>query len=157
MVGTYQRLVLTYNVPVDTTPSLRHLDAYLLSRIGKIARGRTAARLADEGLTLRHHAVLAYVLDAGPSTQRDVGRLLGIDPSDMVGAVDQLEELDYVFRGRDPLDRRRSLITLTREGQLVAGRCGDLAREVADEMLTPLSEAERESLTRMLVRVFDEL
>lgn len=145
---------------MDTTPSLRALDAYLLSRLGKVARTRTAARLAQlggHGLTIRHHAVLAYLTDAGPAAQRDMGRLLGVDPSDMVGAIDELEGLGYVTRGRDPADRRRSLITLTEEGKAAAARCGQAAGEVADELLTPLSESDRESLTRMLTRVFDEL
>ena len=150
-------MVFTYNVPVDTTPSLRQHDAYLLSRIGKAARARMAARMAAEGLTLRHHAVLAYVLDAGPSTQRDAGRLLGIDPSDMVGAVDDLEGLGYVTRDRDPADRRRSLITLTEEGRSATGRCAEQAEGVAAEILDPLSGEERELLSRMLDRVFAAL
>jgi DNA-binding MarR family transcriptional regulator len=150
-------LVFTYNVGMDTTPSLRALDAYLLSRLGKAARTRTAARLAADGLTIRHHAVLAYLSDAGPSAQRDMGRLLGIDPSDMVGAVDELEGLGYVTRDRDPADRRRSSITLTDAGKSAAERCGQAAREVADELLVPLSEVDREDLTRILAKVFDEL
>jgi DNA-binding MarR family transcriptional regulator len=150
-------LVITYNVGVDTTPSLRALDAYLLSRIGKAARDRTAARLAADGLTMRHHAVLAYLADAGPAAQRDMGRLLGIDPSDMVGAVDHLADLGYATRDRDPRDRRRSVIALTEEGRAATARCGRAVREVADDVLEPLSVDERESLSRILDQVFGQL
>jgi MarR family transcriptional regulator, lower aerobic nicotinate degradation pathway regulator len=101
--------------------------------------------------------VLAYLGDAGPAAQRDIGRLLGIDPSDMVGAVDHLERRGYAARGRDPRDRRRYLITLTEAGKTVLRRCQAAAGEIAAGMFAPLSADERDRLAELLGRVFDRL
>lgn len=55
-------------------------------------------------------------MDFGPATQRRLGDLLGLDPSDMVRLMDELIELRMADRDRDPADRRRYRVTLTPGG-----------------------------------------
>lgn len=135
-------------------PSLLRLDAYLLSRIGKHARGLAAARLAERGLTMRHMAVLAALADFGPQIQRDLAARLGQDPSDVVKTLDDLGVRGWIERTRDPADRRRSRVTVTAAGR--SALAGLLAEATAaeEELLAPLSPAEREQLHGLLGRVF---
>src|SRR5690349_6735085 len=102
---------------METPPSLTALTTYLLSRVGKTARGRLGARLADRGLRLWHMAVLAALADFGPHAQRDLATRLHIDPSDVVKVIDDLTAADYTARTRDPADRRRVVVTLTPTGE----------------------------------------
>lgn len=138
-------------------PSLTGLTTYLLSRAGKIARGRMAGRLAERGLRLWHHAVLAALADFGSHVQRDLAARLGIDPSDMAKIVDELAGAGYVERARDAADRRRVTVTLTDTGRGLLAELDAEAEGVRDEVLEPLSRDEREQLDALLRKVFEGL
>jgi len=138
-------------------PSLTGLTTYLLSRTGKIARGRLAGRFADRGLRLWHHAVLAALADFGPHVQRALAARLEIDPSDMAKIVDELAGAGSVDRARDAADRRRITVTLTDAGRTLLAELDAQAQDVQDEVLEPLTEDEREHLTVLLGKVFAHL
>lgn len=143
--------------PTSTPPTLTALTAYLLSRTGKAARGRLAARLAEENLRLWHMAVLAALADFGPHAQRALAERLSIDPSDMVKVLDDLTAAGHVTRTRDPADRRRVRVTATPAGRAALAAQVGRAQEVQAELLAPLSPAERATLHALLLRVFTPL
>ncbi|MCB5182101.1 MarR family winged helix-turn-helix transcriptional regulator [Streptomyces antimicrobicus] len=132
---------------------LQALPSWLLGRLA--ARGRTEVgrALAAEGLRPAHHAVLAAVAEYGPVAQADLGRLLAIDPKDLVGILNHLEGEGLVLRAPDPRDRRKNAVTLTRPGAKVLRRCAALAEEANAALLAPLSPAEQRTLTRLLARL----
>ena len=138
-------------------PSLTGLTTYLLSRTGKIARGRLAGRFAERGLRLWHHAVLAALADFGPHVQRDLAARLAIDPSDMAKSVDELAGLGSVERARDAADRRRVTVTLTDAGRTLLAELDAEAAGVQGEVLKPLTEDERVQFDALLRKVFEGL
>jgi DNA-binding MarR family transcriptional regulator len=138
-------------------PSLLGLDTYLLSRVGKVARGRFADRLAARGLRLWHMAVLAALADFGPHAQRDLGIRLDIHPSDVAKIVDELASAGQVERTRDPADRRRMSVRITRTGRAALRALDKEARQVRDDILAPLSQDERIALSDMMRRVFEHV
>ena len=138
-------------------PSLTGLTIYLLSRTGKIARGRLAGRFSERGLRLWHHAVLAALAGFGPHVQRDLAARLAIDPSDMAKIVDELAGAGSVERARDAADRRRITVTLTDPGRTLLAELDAEAAGVQDEVLEPLSKGEREQLDALLRKVFQGL
>lgn len=138
---------------VELPPSLLDLSTYLLSRIGKAARGRFAERLAERGLRLWDMAVLAALADFGPQAQRDLGRRLAIDPSDLAKVADQLAAAGYVERARDQTDRRRVSVSITDTGRTLLAELRAQARAVQDEVLAPLDAGERQVLQELLLRV----
>ncbi|MFI9506715.1 MarR family winged helix-turn-helix transcriptional regulator [Nocardia sp. NPDC052566] len=138
-------------------PSLLELDTYLLSRIGKAARARFGDRLATRGLRLWHMAVLAALADFGPHAQRELADRLGIHPSDVAKIVDDLESAEWAERTRDPADRRRFSVCITKPGRGTLRALHKEARQVREELLAPLTPDERTQLTGLLHRVFDHL
>jgi DNA-binding MarR family transcriptional regulator len=146
-------MTLQYGGMKDLPPSLLSLTTYLLSKSGKSARGRMAARLADSGWRMWHLAVLAALADFGPQAQRDLSARLGIDPSDVVKILDDLTAAGHVDRTRDLTDRRRVTTTITPGGRVELGRLFQEARAVQEEVLAPLSEPERELLHSLLTRL----
>ena len=138
-------------------PTLLDLSTYLLSRVGKTARGRLAERLTRRGLRLWDMAVLAALADFGPHAQRDLCVRLGVDASDMAKAVEQLAAAGHVERSRDPRDRRRVLVALTPAGRATLADLEAEAHAVQDEVLAPLDEAERRTLKALLLRVHEGL
>lgn len=140
-----------------TPPSLLALDTYLLSKVGKAARGRLGERLAARQLRLWHMAVLAALVDFGPHMQRDLATRLAIHPSDVAKIVDEMVGGGLLERARDPADRRRMSVTVTPHGREVLAQLDAEAREIQEDVLSPLSPAERARLSSMLRRLFDHM
>jgi DNA-binding MarR family transcriptional regulator len=134
-------------------PALARNTGFLLSRVGSVAQHRFGRQLESLGLTLRMWGAL-NVLDAeGEISQHQLGRAVGIDPSSMVGTIDELEALGLVQRRPHPTDRRAHALHMTPHGHrtLSAGR--ELARGAQDELLAPLDAEERRQLHELLLRL----
>lgn len=98
----------------------------LASRLLFSLQDELFARLGEAGydeLHPRHGAVLAY-LDEDGIRATDLARLSGRHKQVIGRIVDELEELGYVERRPDPLDRRAKLILPTERG-LDQVRLGD--------------------------------
>ncbi|MFD0369140.1 MarR family winged helix-turn-helix transcriptional regulator [Streptomyces sp. NPDC127114] len=129
------------------------LPSWVLGRAAARGRGLVAAALADEGMRMWHHAVLAAVAERGPVAQAELGRSLAIDPKDMVGVLNELQTEGYISREPDPADRRKNAITATAEGRRLLARCRRLADRANEELLAPLSSDERVQFLALLRRV----
>ncbi len=119
-----------------------------------------ANRLLTAGLTEveagRHHYVLLAALDeSGPDSQAALSRRTGIDRSIMVATVNELAEAGLVERTPDSIDRRRNVVTLTPAGRRRLHELDGLLARVQDDLLAPLSPAERDQLVHLLTRVVD--
>ncbi|WP_326763591.1 MarR family winged helix-turn-helix transcriptional regulator [Streptomyces sp. NBC_01591] len=137
----------------QTPPSLLGLTTYLLSKTGKAARSRLAARLAERDLRLWHMAVLSALVDFGPHVQRELASRLGIDRSDIVKIVDDLAVAGLVDRARDTADRRRVTVTPTPAGRVVLAELQDEALTEQEALLAPLTGPEQAQLAALLRRV----
>jgi MarR family transcriptional regulator, lower aerobic nicotinate degradation pathway regulator len=131
---------------------LRH-TGFLLSRLGVIATHRFGDLIGSLGLTPRMWGLL-NVLDAeGPVTQHALGQLIGMDPSTMVGTIDQLESQGLVERRPHPNDRRAHALTMTEEGRSTLKRGRELAQKAQNELFASLNTEERQQLHDLLLRV----
>lgn len=126
---------------------------FLLARAGGAAIRRLNRALARHGLRSRQYTVLTAAAEPPGRSQRDLGELLGIDPSAVVAIVDDLERDGLVRREPHPLDRRTRLIVATDAGRArwrdVAGSAG----EVEAALLARLDADERALLVDLLRRL----
>ncbi|MFI0806766.1 MarR family winged helix-turn-helix transcriptional regulator [Streptomyces echinatus] len=134
-------------------PAIRSLPSWLLGRAAARGRALVADALAAEGLKMWHHVVLSAVHDLAPVAQADLGRSVSLDPKDVVGILNDLQSAGLVDRAPDPRDRRKNAVTLTDDGARLLGRCEEAAREANDRLLAPLSAAERDQFTGLLIRI----
>ncbi|MFF8393011.1 MarR family winged helix-turn-helix transcriptional regulator [Streptomyces sp. NPDC016172] len=134
-------------------PAIRSLPSWLLGRAAARGRALVAEALAEEDMRMWHHVVLSAVRDLGPVAQADLGRGVGLDPKDLVGVLNDLQSAGLVVREPDPRDRRKNAVSLTERGARLLERCEKAARAANDELLAPLSAAEREQFTWMLRRI----
>ncbi|MFB6636475.1 MarR family winged helix-turn-helix transcriptional regulator [Streptomyces chartreusis] len=134
-------------------PAIRSLPSWLLGRAAARGRALVAEALAAEGMKMWHHVVLSAVRDLGPVAQADLGRGVRLDPKDLVGILNDLQSAGLVVREPDPKDRRKNAVSLTDEGARLLKRCEKAAREANDTLLAPLSSAERDRFTDLLIRI----
>jgi DNA-binding MarR family transcriptional regulator len=134
-------------------PAIRALPSWLLGRAAARGRALVADALAVEGLKMWHHVVLSAVRDLAPVAQADLGRGVGLDPKDLVGVLNDLQAADLVVREPDAKDRRKNAVSLTPKGARLLKRCEKAARAANEELLAPLSEAERDQFMGLLIRI----
>jgi DNA-binding MarR family transcriptional regulator len=126
---------------------------FLLARIGFTIKAQAIQEFEAAGFSLYQYSVLATLREEARTSQATVADTLGVDRSQLVGILDELEERGLVERRRDPNDRRRHTVTLTKEGKRELVRLRVLAKRIEDKFLAPLSEDERTVLHESLRRV----
>lgn len=139
---------------VESAPArLRALPTWLLNQAALQGQRIGAETLAAVGAHRTHYAVLAALDEFGPDSQAELGRRCGIDPSDMVALMGLLTGDGLVERQPDPADRRRNLVSITRAGRRRLGELAEVVGAAQDELLKPLSDAERGRLVALLTRI----
>ncbi|MBQ0863839.1 MarR family winged helix-turn-helix transcriptional regulator [Streptomyces smyrnaeus] len=138
-----------------TPDRLRRRASRLLSQLTM-----RSDRLINEGLARAdgrkwHYAVLASLQEYGPGSQAELSRRSGIYRSDMVGVLKELAERDLVERVPDPDDRRRNVITISARGRRRLRHLDKILDDLHDELLAPLSTAERDQFLQLLTRLLD--
>jgi DNA-binding MarR family transcriptional regulator len=66
--------------------------------------------------------------------------------------LNELEDMGYIERRRDPADRRRHVVDLTAEGQAALERAERAQESIGDEMFAALTDEERATLRSLLSR-----
>jgi DNA-binding MarR family transcriptional regulator len=134
---------------------LRALPSWLVNQTAVPANRLVTAALASADARRYHYKVLAALDEYGSASQAALSRRCAIDRSDMVATINELTERGFVERAPDPTDRRRNVITLTREGRSHLHKLDHLLADAQDELLAPLSPAERTQLVALLTRIVD--
>ena len=132
------------------TPPIFTRPAYLLYKAGIYAQKAFDDAFGAVGLNAREFLVLAFATTE-PLSQQDIARRLAIDPTVLVGVVDELERRRLVARRRDPDDRRRYLLEVTETGAELLTKAEQAATEATNTFLNPLAKAQRNQLGELLV------
>ncbi|WP_433267417.1 MarR family winged helix-turn-helix transcriptional regulator [Actinosynnema sp. CS-041913] len=128
-----------------------------------IAVCRTAALFARAAelqaranrLGVGHHLVLRMLAVVGPCSQQTLSEELRIDRSVMVGIAEELQKARYVSRERNPEDRRAYRISLTEAGESALFRAQGSVPKFLNDVFAPLTQAERDQFTQLLVKILE--
>jgi DNA-binding MarR family transcriptional regulator len=142
------------SISVPRLPAaLLESEAFLLGRV----RTRLIRRLIDAhsalGLRIGQGPILTCLDDQGELSQRQLAQLLDVDPSDLVRHVDELQAAGFVARRADPDDRRRNMLAITAEGQLMRQRYDATIRLVEEAIFGGIAAEDRRTLRRILRQI----
>jgi DNA-binding MarR family transcriptional regulator len=126
---------------------------FLLHDTARLMRREFERRSKGTGLTRAQWAVLAYVARNEGSNQAALADMLDIEPITLVRLLDKLEAAGLVERRPDPTDRRVRRLYLTEATGPLLGQLQGLAAEARETALAGLSDAERQELTDLLMKV----
>lgn len=136
-------------IPVDET-------ADLLMAAARTLRRRFGDATARWGVTPSQARAMRMVLAADePMRLSALAERLRIVPRSATEVIDGLELHGLVVRQPDPADRRAVCVVATEEGVRLGRLIEEARQQAADELLRPLPEEDRRTLTRILITLLD--
>ena len=128
-------------------------SGFLLARLGFGFKAKVIARLEEAGFEVYDYSVLAILAEGARETQATIAETLTLDPSRLVALLDSLEQRALIVRQRDPLDRRRHVVSITPAGKRELSRLRDMVKRIEEEFLEPLDPESRKTLHELLLRL----
>jgi DNA-binding MarR family transcriptional regulator len=101
-------------------------------------------------LTQTQFAALAKLVEVGTCSQNHLGRLISLDAATIKGVIDRLRVRKLVTVQLNPKDRRRSMVSATKNGTRVANDAVKVAHRITAETLVPLRPLEQRRIVRLL-------
>lgn len=139
--------------PLRLPDELLNKSGFLMVRLALGFKVRAIEALEAAGSSQYHYSVLAVVGEQAHKGQATIAAALGIDPSQLVGILDALEDKRLIVRQRDPEDRRRHVVSLTAKGRQQLVRLRTTIDRLEDELFAPLDPASRQTLHTILLRL----
>jgi len=127
--------------------------AFLLSQLGHRSASVFADLIASIDLTPPHAGILRVIAAEPGRSQQALSGQLGLLPSRVVAYVDELEDLGYVERRRNPDDRRLHALYLTPSGKKALSKIGELGRQHERLMTAGLDSEQRDTLRQLLAAI----
>ena len=127
--------------------------SWLLGQVAVHAHRLASESFGELGARGYHYRILAALDEFGVASQAELGRRCSMDRSDVVAAINELADRGFVERTPDPDDRRRNLVSLTAAGDRQLRDLDRALDQVQDDLLGPLSAADRQALTSLLTRL----
>jgi MarR family transcriptional regulator, lower aerobic nicotinate degradation pathway regulator len=126
---------------------------YLLRRAHQRASAIFQVGIGDPNITPTQYSSMVKLNEYNELSQNLLGRLVGMDKATMQGVVRRLKERGLVDSRPDPGDARRTLLSLTTEGNRLVAKLLLNGPAVSRETLKPLSQQEQRQLLDLLSRI----
>jgi len=126
---------------------------YRIVVLGHAIGGRLAQAYRDENLTIPEWRVLAVISQAKEIAARDVVGLTPMDKMTVSRASASLEAKGMVLRTVGEIDRRLSMLSLSKEGRVIFDRVAALALAFEDELMSALEPEEAAAFRAMLQKL----
>ncbi|HYG42432.1 MAG TPA: MarR family transcriptional regulator [Bordetella sp.] len=136
------------------TDSLRAQFASSVAQAARSMRRAVDRRLQPYGLTEATWLPLLRLSRAdAPMRQKDLAASLGLDSSSVVRLIDALQAAGLVQRKEEDQDRRAKSIVLTARGLATVAQVERVAKDVRDDVMSDIPDAELQRAGRLLARL----
>jgi len=132
-------------------------SSLLIAQLARGTRRRIEEAVVPLGVRPRELLALQHLRERGPSAQQTLVDLLGVDATNLVALLNSLEDADLIQRRRDRADRRRAIIELSTKGEHVLAELDRALRQIDDEVLSALTDSQRETLNSLLAKAVEHI
>jgi DNA-binding MarR family transcriptional regulator len=126
---------------------------FLLSRSSGVGVRSANECLGPLGLRVRSFSVLSLVVSGDAMSQRELSDLLGLDPSQVVALVDDLEAQRLIKRRPGSTDRRVRVLSATKLGRARLKAASRVLTDGQAVFLADLTPHEHDVLRELLRRI----
>jgi DNA-binding MarR family transcriptional regulator len=137
------------------TLDIHSLPGHLIRRLNQISVAQFMERMSDAGLdpTPVQYVALSAVRDHPGIDQATVAGLVAYDRATLGKVIDRLECKGMISRRVSQSDRRARELTLTEAGQALLLQAQPLVEAAQPEILTGLTDEEKEQFVALLRKV----
>lgn len=148
--------------PASDEPSPKDLTVARFAALGRQLSQATVlfhSQLAEHvGLSATDHKCLDLAVQAErPLTAGQIADLSGLSTGAVTGVIDRLERAGFVRRVRDPHDRRKVLVEVSKGSLSRYGDVYDGLTAALDRTITDYSEDELKAIERFVTGMIDVL
>ena len=147
-----QSEVNTIHIAPGEAPSAVEVVGTLMRLLHAIRRGQRM-RFGERDLSGPRSRLLSAVAESRPVRMGDLAGRLGLTARTITTLVDALEQEGLIERQADPTDRRATLIDMTPIGSRYYDHVSAGLSGLAEQIVGPLSAAERRQLLDLLSRL----
>jgi DNA-binding MarR family transcriptional regulator len=123
----------------------------LLAHLARVGQREAESSLPAD-LRTAHLMLLTLLRDHGATTQTGLAEALRLDPSNLVGLLNDLERRGMIVRRHHPDDRRRHIVTIADDGITELQNTEQSLAAAEDRLLGALDPDERATLHCLLMR-----
>jgi|SRR3990172_8759769 len=127
---------------------------YLMFHICRAHRNKAQELLSELGLYTGQEILLMHLWLEDGLTQTTLAERLCIQPATLTKTLDRLEQAGLVARQPDMDDRRVTHVYITNKGQQLRHSIESVWREVETQSFGSLSVEERDTLRRLLEKIY---
>lgn len=98
-------------------------------------------------------AILSALMDDPGEDQITLSNRVAFDPATLGSVVGRIEAKGWVTREADPQDKRRKLLWITQEGEVVALGMKRAVAKAQQRIVSPLNATEREQFSVLLSKL----
>jgi DNA-binding MarR family transcriptional regulator len=124
-----------------------------------IYRSKMQRALRETTLDLSHmeNKVLGFFARNPNATLSDLAEHSGRDKAQLNRLIKTLKERQLIEEKKDATDRRKMLLTLTTEGQIIYNELHKISLDVREEAIAGLDQDECETLVNLLNKIKENL
>lgn len=126
----------------------------IIYRHGKTVNDKLIKEYKLSGL---QHQYLEKINDNPGISQENLAKLHKIDKGAVAKALKRMEELGYIRREQNPSDKRAYCLFPTEKAQQICRECHFHVKEMEEKMTEGMTEEEKETLNRLLIKVTDNM
>jgi DNA-binding MarR family transcriptional regulator len=125
----------------------------MLLQLAKVIHKRSTEELL--GIKLRQLMLLNYLRARPSALQQQLCEYLWLDPNNCVLLLNELEDIGFIARRRDPADRRRHVVDITEAGLAALDQAERAQETIGEQLFATMSDEERATLRSLLSRAFE--
>ncbi|MGE7997074.1 MarR family winged helix-turn-helix transcriptional regulator [Lysinibacillus sp. NPDC093190] len=128
---------------------------FLSFKLGEALEGNLEKYISEKYQMKSREVGIMIAVKEKKLSQIQIGQILKLDKNSVRFFIDGLEERNYVYREKNPENRRENLICLTEQGRNLAEELSKTLSISENEVLNVLSLEEKELLKSILKKVYE--
>ncbi|MBK0001696.1 MULTISPECIES: MarR family winged helix-turn-helix transcriptional regulator [Erwiniaceae] len=140
---------------IVAAPLWPHGDSSLMHLVRRAGQHSTTcwAQCVDTGLSAVQYAILVVLAEETCCDQQTLGNRAGFDKATGTYVIDRMTKSGLVSVVVDPDNRRRKLVSMTADGEIMLARMVEQAKSAEKTIASGLNEQDIRDLKRLLSKL----
>ena len=130
---------------------------YWIAKLKNKMKRQMSDNLKVYDLTPEQRSILIILFDEGAMSQREIGELKSMEPSNLTVTLRRLVDKDYITKSKHPTDTRAYLVELTEKAKKICPQLKDLSVQVSGNLLKGISENNLETTLASIKKMINNI